>query len=205
MPNILQSNCAILFELKLLRSINLNETEGIEVATLGGGCFWCTEAIFSEIEGVKQVVSGYSGGSLVNPSYEQVSTGATGHTEVVQAHFNPAVISFREILCIFFATHDPTTMNRQGADVGTQYRSVVFYHNRKQKDIAEQVINELESESVYDSPIVTAVEPFTTFYRAEEYHRGYFMRHPALPYCRAVISPKVTKLRKKMFDKLKKH
>lgn len=182
----------------------MNETEDIEVATLGGGCFWCTEAIFSEIKGVKQVVSGYSGGSLVNPRYEQVSTGATGHAEVVQVHFDPAVISFREILGIFFATHDPTTLNMQGADVGTQYRSVVFYHNSRQKAIAEQVIAELESENVYDSSIVTAVEPFTAFYPAEEYHMDYFRRHPALPYCRAVISPKVAKLRKKMFDKLKK-
>ena len=184
--------------------MNVNKTEGVEVATLGGGCFWCTEAIFCEIKGVKQVVSGYSGGSLVNPSYEQVSTGATGHAEVVQVHFDPAVMSFRDVLEIFFATHDPTTLNRQGADVGTQYRSVVFYHNSEQKATVEQLIAEYEAENVFGSPIVTTVEPFTAFYPAEDYHRNYYRRHPMQPYCRAVISPKVAKLRKKMFDRLKK-
>lgn len=178
-----------------------NETEA---ATLGGGCFWCTEAVFNEIEGVKEVVPGYSGGSLANPSYEQVSTGATGHAEVVQVHFDPEVLSFRDVLEIFFATHNPTTLNRQGADVGTQYRSVVFYHNSEQKAIAERLIAEYEAENVFGSPIVTTVEPFTAFYPAEEYHRDYYRKHPMLPYCIAVISPKVAKLRKKMFDKLKK-
>ena len=184
--------------------MNGNKTEKIEVATLGGGCFWCMEAVFSEVKGVKRVVSGYSGGSLVNPSYEQVSSGATGHAEVVQVHFDPSVVSFREILEIFFATHDPTTLNRQGADVGTQYRSAIFFHNSKQKTVAEKVIAELDAENVFGSPIVTSVEPFTAFYPAEEYHRDYYKRHPEYPYCRAVISPKVAKLRKKMFDKLKK-
>ena len=174
-----------------------------EVATLGGGCFWCTEAIFSEIKGVSQVISGYSGGATVNPNYEQVSTGKTGHVEVVQVYFNPDVISFKEILQLFFATHDPTSLNRQGADVGTQYRSAIFYHSAKQKAIAKQLIAKLESENSFGSPIVTALEPFVSFYPSEERHKRYFMRHPSQPYCKAVISPKVAKLRKTMFDKLK--
>jgi peptide-methionine (S)-S-oxide reductase len=163
------------------------------------------EAVFLEINGVRKVVSGYSGGGLVNPSYDQVSTGATGHVEVVQVDFDPNVIGFRDVLEIFFVTHDPTTLNRQGADFGTQYRSVIFYHSKEQKAVAEQVIAELESENVFGSRIVTAVEPFTVFYPAEKYHWDYYRRNPNNPYCRAVISPKVAKLRKKMFDKLKKN
>jgi peptide-methionine (S)-S-oxide reductase len=141
--------------------------EKTEFATLGGGCFWCMEAVFDEIQGVKNVVSGYSGGTVVNPSYEQVSTGTTGHAEVVQVEFDPTVIGFRDVLEIFFATHDPTTLNRQGADCGTQYRSVVFYHNADQKAVAEQAIAELESKNVFGSPIVTTIEPFSVFYPAE--------------------------------------
>jgi len=175
----------------------------LEVATLAGGCFWCTEAVFQEIKGVVTVETGYSGGSIPNPTYEQVSTGTTGHAEAVQILFDPSIISFREILEIFFATHDPATLNRQGADFGHQYRSAVFYHNDKQRANAEEVIEELTSEKIYDSAIVTEVEPFKAFYKAEDYHKDYFKKHPEQPYCRVVISPKIAKLRKKFRDKLK--
>jgi peptide-methionine (S)-S-oxide reductase len=176
----------------------------IEVATLGGGCFWCIEATFNEIRGVTNVESGYAGGELASPTYEQVCTGTTGHAEVVQVTFDPSIISFREILQIFFTVHDPTTPNRQGADVGTQYRSVIFYNNDKQKKVAEQVIAELNASKAWDNPIVTQVEPFKHFYKAEEYHRKYFDRHPESAYCRVVIAPKIFKLRKKYREKLKK-
>jgi peptide-methionine (S)-S-oxide reductase len=180
------------------------ETESsLEVATLASGCFWCAEAVFQEIKGVVKVEPGYTGGSMLNPTYEQVSTGTTGHAEAVQIQFNPSVISFREILEIFFATHDPTTLNRQGADVGHQYRSAIFYHDNKQKVTAEAVIEELTKENIFDSSIVTKVKQFTKFYRAEDYHKGYFKNHPNQPYCRVVISPKIAKLRKKFQDKLK--
>jgi len=179
-------------------------TNKFNLATLGGGCFWCMEAVFNQIRGVKKVNSGYSGGSIANPKYGQVSTGATGHAEVVQLIYDPSVISFRDILKIFFITHDPTTLNRQGADVGTQYRSIIFYHSEKQKAVAEQVIVEFNSEKIFGSPIVTKLEPFMAFYGAEDYHDDYFNRHPEQPYCQLVISPKVAKLRKKFSDKLKK-
>lgn len=176
-----------------------------EVATLGGGCFWCTEAVFTELEGIEKVESGYSGGTTVNPTYDQVSTGTTGHAEVVQITFNPRVISFREILEIFFTMHDPTTLNRQGSDVGTQYRSVIFYHNNEQNMIAKKVIDELSEEKVWDAPIVTRVEPFKAFYKAEDYHRDYFKRHPEQAYCQLIIAPKMIKLRKLYRNKLKSH
>ncbi|UCC28193.1 MAG: peptide-methionine (S)-S-oxide reductase MsrA [Candidatus Bathyarchaeota archaeon] len=176
-----------------------------EVATLGGGCFWCTEAVFSEIEGVVKVESGYSGGSLTNPSHEQVSTGTTGHAEVVQITFDSSIVSFKEILEIFFATHDPTSLNRQGNDVGTQYRSVVFYHDNKQRATAEEIIEELGNSGAYDAPIVTKVEPFEVFYKAEDYHTNYFKSHPEQPYCKLVIAPKITKLREYYWDKLKRN
>ncbi len=175
----------------------------LEVATLGGGCFWCTEAVFQLIRSVENVEPGYAGGELANPSYEQVSTGETGHAEVVQLTFNADAISFREVLEIFFGTHDPTQLNRQGGDVGTQYRSVIFYHNQQQKETAEQLIKELESEKVYDQPILTKLEPFKAFYPAEEYHRNYFKKHPKQPYCQAVIAPKIAKLQKTYLLKLK--
>ena len=174
-----------------------------EVATIGGGCFWCTEAVFQMISGVEKVESGYAGGSVVNPTYEQVSAGTTGHAEVVQITFDSGVTSFKEVLEIFFGTHDPTQMNRQGADVGTQYRSVIFYHDEQQKTIAEQVIAELTREGAYDRPIVTEVEPFKAFYPAEEYHRDYFRKHPQQSYCQVVIAPKIAKLQKTYFSKLK--
>jgi peptide-methionine (S)-S-oxide reductase len=174
-----------------------------ELATLAGGCFWCLEAAFSELRGVERVQSGYSGGHVRNPSYDDVCTGATGHAEVVQITFDPDVVSFRDLLHVFFTIHDPTTLNRQGGDVGTQYRSAVFYHTAEQKAVVEQVIRELEAEKVWDDPIVTQVVPFEAFYPAEEYHRDYYRRNPNKGYCRAVIAPKVAKVRKLYLDKLK--
>ena len=174
-----------------------------EVATLGDGCFWCTEAVFNELKGVEKVDPGYSGGSTPNPTYEQVCSGTTGHTEVVQVTFDPSVVSYKEILDVFFATHDPTTLNQQGSDVGTQYRSVIFYHNEEQKATAEKVIEELTRAKAWDAPIVTQVEPFKAFYQAEEYHKNYFKRHPEQAYCQVVIAPKVAKLRKLFLPKLK--
>jgi len=175
----------------------------IALATLGGGCFWCTEAVFSLIRGVEKVESGYSGGTLENPTYEQVSTGVTGHVEVVQISFDPKTISFKEILEIFFSSHDPTTPNRQGNDVGIQYRSVIFYHNGEQKTEAEQMIKELNESRVWNSPIVTTVEPFKAFYKAEAYHQNYFKQHSEQTYCRLIIAPKIDKLQKYHLPKLK--
>ncbi len=175
----------------------------LEVATLGGGCFWCTEAVFSLLKGVEKVESGYSGGKLENPTYEQVSTGHTGHAEVAQVTYDPEVISFKEILEIFFSTHDPTTLNRQGHDVGTQYRSIILYHNEEQKRTAEQVIKELTEEKTWDKPIVTQLEPFKAFYKAEEYHQEYFKHHRENPYCSLVIAPKVANLQRLYLSKLK--
>lgn len=175
----------------------------MEVTTLGGGCFWCTEAVFSQLKGVEKVESGYSGGALENPTYEQVSTGMTGHAEVVQITFDPDVISFKELLEIFFSTHDPTTLNRQGQDVGTQYRSVIFYQDDKQKAVAKQVIKEISEEKIFDRPIVTELEPFKAFYKAEDYHKDYFKRHPEQSYCGVIIAPKLEKLRAHYLSKLK--
>jgi peptide-methionine (S)-S-oxide reductase len=179
------------------------ETVHTEVATLGGGCFWCLEAVFDELRGVEEVVSGYSGGTVPDPTYEQVCRGNTGHAEVVQVTFDPAVVSFREILEVYFSIHDPTTLNRQGADVGTQYRSVVFYHTPEQKRVAEEVITELEEASIWDDPIVTEVTPSGTFYGAENYHQQYFRRNQRQPYCQVVVAPKVAKFRKQHLDRLK--
>lgn len=175
-----------------------------EVATLAGGCFWCLEAAFLELKGVDSVRSGYTGGALPNPTYELVCTGTTGHAEAVQIAFDPKVVSYRELLEIFFVIHDPTTLNRQGGDVGTQYRSAIFYHTPEQKAEAERAIAELAAAHVWDAPIVTEVVPLETFYPAEEYHRDYFRRNPNQGYCRAVIAPKVAKLRKHFFEKLRK-
>jgi peptide-methionine (S)-S-oxide reductase len=177
---------------------------GREVATLGGGCFWCTEAVFVDLRGVDRVVSGYMGGPLPNPSYEQVCSGRTGHAEVVQVTFDPAEISFREILEIFFTTHDPTTLNRQGGDEGTQYRSVVFYHDDEQRRVAEEVIRELTERRLYDDPIVTEVSPASQFYPAESYHQDYYARNPYQGYCQVVIAPKVSKFRKAYTSRLKR-
>ena len=174
-----------------------------EVATLAGGCFWCLEAAFQDLKGVEKVQSGYSGGRVPNPSYEDVCTGTTGHAEVVQITFDPTVVSFDDLLHVFFTIHDPTTLNRQGGDVGTQYRSAVFYHSPEQKTATEKVIRELEAEHLWDNPIVTEVKPLEAFYPAEEYHRDYYRRNPNQGYCSAVIAPKVAKVRKLYFDKLK--
>lgn len=179
-----------------------------EVATLAGGCFWCTEAIFQRLKGVTSVESGYAGGNLPadkkNPSYEQVSTGSTGHAEAIQITFDPSIITYEKLLEIFFATHDPTTVNRQGNDVGTQYRSVIFYHDNKQKEIAERVKQNVEESDMYHDPIVTSIEPFEAFYKAENYHQNYYNENVTKnPYCNMVIDPKVKKLLKEFSKNVK--
>lgn len=174
-----------------------------EVATIAGGCFWCLEAAFQDLKGVENVQSGYAGGRVANPSYEEVCTGTTGHAEVVEITFDPQVVTFDDLLHVFFTIHDPTTLNRQGADVGTQYRSAVFYHSPEQKATAERVIAELQAGKLWDEPVVTELKPLEAFYPAEEYHRDYFRRNPNQGYCRAVIAPKVAKVRKLYFDRLK--
>lgn len=181
----------------------MNATVEREVATLGGGCFWCVEAVFVEARGVDKVESGYTGGHVESPSYRQVCTDTTGHAEVVQLTFDPKVISFREILQIFFASHDPTTLNRQGADAGSQYRSAIFYHTPEQKRIAEELIKELDAEAIWSRPIVTQVVPSEKFYPAEDYHQNYFRDNPGQPYCQAVVAPKVAKFRKQFADRRK--
>jgi peptide-methionine (S)-S-oxide reductase len=177
---------------------------GREVATLAGGCFWCLEAVFDQLQGVEDVVSGYAGGHVPNPTYKHVCTGETGHAEVVQITFDPDVLSYRELLQVFFTIHDPTTLNRQGADVGTQYRSAIFTHSDEQERTAEAVIGEVNESGIWDEPVVTEVVPFETFYPAEEYHQEYFARNPNQPYCRIVVAPKVAKFRKQYLDRLKK-
>jgi peptide-methionine (S)-S-oxide reductase len=181
----------------------MSETMGKETATLGGGCFWCLEAVFENLRGVERVVSGYAGGHLADPSYQQVCTGTTGHAEVVQVTFDPAVISYREVLEVFFGIHDPTTLNRQGADVGTQYRSAIFYHSPEQRRVAEELIKELNAAGVWGRPLVTEVVPLEAFYPAEAYHQGYFRANLGQGYCQAVVAPKVAKFRKQFAAKLK--
>jgi peptide-methionine (S)-S-oxide reductase len=174
----------------------------LETATLGGGCFWCTEAVYHQLRGVRSVVSGYCGGDTANPTYKQVCTGTTGHAEVIQITFDPVEISYRNVLEVFFQTHDPTTLNRQGNDVGTQYRSVIFPHNDEQRRIAEEVIRDLGASSHFPRPIVTTIEPFREFYPAEDYHQNYFAENPGQPYCTMVITPKVAKFRKAFAESL---
>ena len=174
-----------------------------QTATLGGGCFWCLEAIYDDLKGVKRVESGYAGGHTANPTYEQVCGGMTGHAEVIQLDFDPGVISYQDILHIFFTIHNPTTVNRQGADVGTQYRSVIFYHDEEQKETAEKVIGEIEAAGLWPDPIVTQVKPMDEFYIAEDYHQDYFANNPNQPYCQAVIAPKVAKFRNMYLENLK--
>jgi peptide-methionine (S)-S-oxide reductase len=181
-----------------------NEMDKRETAALAGGCFWCLEAVFLELKGVEKVVSGYSGGAVERPSYHEVSTGTTGHAEAVQVIFNPEKISFKHILEVFFTIHDPTTLNRQGADVGTQYRSAIFFHSDEQKTIAEQMKQELDRTKTWEHPIVTEITPFQNFYPAEDYHQDYYEQNRGEPYCRIVIEPKIAKLRKHFIDKLKK-
>lgn len=178
--------------------------KNLMTATLAGGCFWCLEAVFDQMKGVESVESGYAGGKTKNPSYREVCNGDTGHAEVVQVHYDGNLVSYQDLLNVFFGIHDPTTMNRQGADVGTQYRSAIFYHNEDQKDIAEKLIKDLEMQKIFDNPIVTEVVPLDKFYVAEDYHQEYFARNPYQPYCMAVVSPKVSKFRKHYQELLKK-
>lgn len=176
----------------------------LETITLGGGCYWCVEAVYENLNGVKSVVSGFSGGKTINPSYEDVCSGRTGHAEVVQITYDKTITNLDEILKVFFTVHDPTTLNRQGADVGTQYRSVIFYHNEDQKQAAQKIITALNKAKAYNNPIVTAIHPFTKFYKAEPYHQDYFENNMDQPYCRMVIQPKIDKFEKVFKDKLKK-
>jgi peptide-methionine (S)-S-oxide reductase len=173
----------------------------LEIATLGGGCFWCLDAVYRDIRGVEKVESGYAGGTVARPSYEAVCTGRTGHAEVVQITFDPSVISFRELLDVFFVIHDPTTLNRQGGDVGTQYRSVIFFHSDEQRRVAESAIQEIESSGRHDARLVTELAPAPTFFVAEPYHQDYFAKNPGQGYCSAVVAPKVAKARKAFFEK----
>lgn len=175
----------------------------LEIATLGGGCFWCLEAVFEQLVGVESVVSGYTGGAVANPTYSQICEGDTGHAEVVQVTFDRSKIAYEEILLVFFATHDPTTLNRQGADVGTQYRSAIFTHDSQQEQVSQMVIESLTEAKIWNRPIVTEVSSATTFYRAEDYHQEYFRNHPTQPYCVAVIHPKLAKFRKQFHDRVK--
>ena len=179
------------------------EPRKLETATLASGCFWCTEAVFKIVKGVEQIKPGYTGGSKPNPTYEEVSSGRTGHVEAVRVTFDSSIITFKEILEIFFATHDPTTMNRQGPDVGTQYNSIIFYHDETQKATAVALIDELNKEDIWDKPIVTRVTPAGTFYEAEEYHKDYYAKHPESTYCQQVITPKIIKLQQRYYSKLK--
>lgn len=189
-----------------LKGIAQNKkASNLETITLGGGCYWCVEAVYENLDGVKSVVSGFSGGNVANPTYEEVCTGETGHAEVVQITYDKTVTDINEIFKVFFTVHDPTTLNRQGADVGTQYRSVIFYKNAEQKKAAESIIADLNKAKVYKSPIVTKVEPFKVFYKAEDYHQNYYANNKNQPYCRMVIQPKLEKFEKVFKDKLKKH
>jgi peptide-methionine (S)-S-oxide reductase len=181
----------------------MSEKMNREVATLAGGCFWCLEAVYDDLKGIDSVESGYMGGNVTNPTYKQVCTGTTGHAEVIRITFDPAVISFRDLLEVFFTIHDPTTLNRQGGDVGTQYRSAIFYHSEEQRSVAGQVIAELTSQGIWEAPIVTQVTPAGTFYQAEDYHQEYFRRNSSQPYCRMVVEPKVIKARKTFMSRLK--
>lgn len=191
----------LLFTATLYGNRNMNDKQ--ELATFGGGCFWCVEAIFERVKGVLSAESGYSGGNVANPDYKQVTTGLTGHAEVAQIRFDPELVSYTELLEIFFKTHDPSTLNRQGNDVGTQYRSIIFYHTEEQRMSAENVITLLGSEGIWDNPIVTELAPFETFYKAEGYHQEYFENNPNAGYCRVVINPKVEKFEKAFKEKLK--
>lgn len=180
------------------------EADNIQIATLGAGCFWCVEAIFDDLKGVIDVVSGYSGGERENPTYQEICTGSTGHAEVIQVKFNPEEISFKEILLIFFSVHDPTTLNQQGNDIGTQYRSAIFFHSEEQRRVAQNVIVEIENSGIWGKPIVTEITEFQKFYSAEDYHQEYFANNPNQPYCSAVVAPKVAKFRKNFLEKLRK-
>lgn len=181
----------------------MESREGLKTAVFGGGCFWCTEAVFQDLEGVRSVMPGYTGGTVPNPTYQQVCTGSTGHAEVVEVRYDPGKVDFEDLLGIFFATHDPTTVDRQGNDVGNQYRSAIFYQDEEQRRQAEEMIERLEREGTFGAPIVTQTEPLETFYEAEPYHRNYFRNNPDQPYCSVIIAPKVAKFRQKYSDKLR--
>ena len=185
------------------QSFNQDTGNKTELATLAGGCFWCLEPVYDQLQGVLDVVSGYSGGKTENPTYQQVCTGATGHAEAVQITFDPSQVSYREILEVFFSVHDPTTLNRQGADVGTQYRSAIFYHSPEQKAIAEAMIQELGADKVWNRSVVTEITPFTRFYPAEDYHQEYYAKNPGQGYCQVVVAPKLSKFRAKYASRLK--
>jgi peptide-methionine (S)-S-oxide reductase len=177
--------------------------DSLEMTTLGGGCFWCVEAVYQELQGVQSAVSGYAGGAVENPTYYQVCNGTTGHAEVVQITFDPNIISFEDILYVFWRTHDPTTLNRQGYDAGTQYRSIILYHSEQQRVSAEQSKRDTDASRLWANPIVTEISPFTTFYKAEDYHQNFYRDNPYQPYCLAIIDPKISKLRKEFREKLK--
>jgi peptide-methionine (S)-S-oxide reductase len=193
----------VIFLALLATNLTAQNKSKMEIATFGSGCFWCTEALFTQLKGVESVVSGYSGGQIKNPSYKAVCTGETGHAEVIQVTYNPDLLSYEELLEVFWKTHDPTTLNRQGADVGTQYRSVVFYHNEKQKELAYLYKDKLDKTGIYDNPIVTEISLFDTLYKAEESHQDYYSNNKAQPYCNFVITPKMEKFKKVFKDKLK--
>lgn len=193
-----------LFALSLNGFAQNKKASNLETITLGGGCYWCVEAVYENLDGVKSVVSGFSGGNVANPTYEEVCTGETGHAEVVQITYDKTVTDINEIFKVFFTVHDPTTLNRQGADAGTQYRSVIFYKNDEQRKAAQSIIAELNKAKVYSSPIVTKVEPFKKFYKAEDYHQNYYANNKNQPYCKMVIQPKIEKFEKVFKDKLKK-
>ena len=192
----------VLFLIESNNSIMAQKPED-SVATFGEGCFWCTEAVFERLAGVTSVISGYSGGEVKNPSYREVCTGRTGHAEVCQIHYDPKVVSYEELLDVFWHTHDPTTLNRQGNDVGTQYRSVIFYHSEEQKRLAEKSKAEIEASGLFDGPVVTRIDPFRNFYKAEDYHQDYFRNNPNQPYCTFIVKPKVEKFKAKYQDRLK--
>lgn len=187
-----------------MNNVSSNNSDNLQLATFGSGCFWCTEAIFLDVKGIEKVESGYSGGEVKNPTYKEVCSGLTGHAEVIQVTYNPVVISYKELLEIFWQTHDPTTLNRQGNDVGTQYRSVIFHHNNEQKELAETYKKKLDESGAFDNPIVTEISPYVTFYKAEDYHQNYYNLNTNAPYCSFVIKPKVEKFKKVFGEKLKK-
>ena len=203
MKRILTSIGLIVLLISIEANASNKNTNNMERATFGAGCFWCVEAVFERVNGVQSVTSGYSGGDIVNPSYREVSSGTTGHAEVIQLEFDPAVVSYEELLEIYWKTHDPTQLNRQGADVGPQYRSVIFYHNDRQKELAEGYKQKLEQAGIWEKPIVTAIEPFKNFFKAEDYHQDYYNNNKSQGYCQFVITPKLDKFKKVFSDKLK--
>lgn len=186
------------------KTIKMDTVKSTSLATFGGGCFWCMEAVFQQMNGVEKIESGYSGGNTKNPTYKEVCTGETGHAEVIQITYNPGLVSFAELLRVFFTMHDPTTLNRQGNDIGTQYRSVIFYHNTEQQHEAEAIIQEINKQHIYPNPVVTQVVPFSVFYKAEDYHQNYYNQNKEQSYCRFVIQPKVEKFEKIFKDRMKK-